>query len=183
MKKRAMLFDLDGTLFDTTDVNYAAYKKALNEVGCDIDRAYYKECCDGRSYRDFLPQLVLADKVKAVHERKKALYAECLVNARENVFLFDMIERMKAESHIGLVTTASGKNTREILAYFGREALFDVLVCQEDVVHTKPDPEAYRKAMEMLGVTPDETYIFEDSETGLSAALASGAHVIKIERF
>ena len=183
MTRRALLFDLDGTLFDTTGVNYLAYKKALNEVGCDIDMEYYKNCCDGRSYRDFLPKLVPTDKIKVVHERKKNLYADCLGCARENVFLFDLIEKMKAESKIGLVTTASGKNTREILIYFGREELFDVLVCQEDVQNTKPHPEAYQKAMDMLGVSSEEVYIFEDSEVGMEAALASGAHVIRIERF
>ncbi len=181
--KRALLFDLDGTLFDTTEVNYCAYKKALNEVGCDIDRAYYKEHCDGRSYRDFLPKLCPEDKIFTVHERKKILYGECLEKARENTFLFEMIVQMKKESRTGVVTTASRKNVEDILTFFSRETLFDVLICQEDVVRTKPDPEAYCKAMECLGVTPDETVIFEDSQTGLEAALASGAQVIKIERF
>ncbi len=56
----------------------------------------------------------------------------------------------------------------------------DVLVSNEDVKHSKPDPEMYVKAMELLGVSPKETLILEDNEHGIAAARASGAHVMVI---
>ena len=54
------------------------------------------------------------------------------------------------------------------------------LVSNEDVVNGKPDPEMYLKAMELLGVAPEECLILEDNENGIRAALASGGHLLKI---
>ena len=48
----------------------------------------------------------------------------------------------------------------------------------EDVTKSKPDPEIYSKAMNMLGVLPEECVIVEDNENGIKAAKASGAHVL-----
>lgn len=54
---KLVIVDLDGTLFDTKDVNYHAYKDAISPYGFDIDYKYYCEFCNGRHYLDFLPQL------------------------------------------------------------------------------------------------------------------------------
>ena len=74
-----------------------------------------------------------------------------------------------------MVTTASKKNVEEILKTFGRFELFDKIFTQEDFKKMKPDPECYLKAMEYFGIKPENTIIFEDSESGLKAAELSGA--------
>ena len=51
----------------------------------------------------------------------------------------------------------------------------DFTLSNQDVTKSKPDPEIYLKSMAALGVTPDETFIFEDSQVGIDAAKASGA--------
>lgn len=55
-----------------------------------------------------------------------------------------------------------------------------VLISADDVIHGKPHPEGYIEAARRLGVSPDETVIFEDSAAGLAAARAAGARVIAI---
>ena len=57
MKKLA-LFDLDGTLFNTNEVNYYAYSEALKEKGYSIDYEFYSKYCNGRHYKVFLPERV-----------------------------------------------------------------------------------------------------------------------------
>ena len=57
---------------------------------------------------------------------------------------------------------------------------FDALLNEGLVSHPKPDPEIYQKAMEMLGVDPAESVIFEDSTTGIQAAKAAGALVVGV---
>ena len=61
--------------------------------------------------------------------------------------------------------------------------LFGLIITGEDYEKQNPDPEGYCKAMTHFGVTPAETMIFEDSGIGLTAALASGAQVFKVEQF
>ena len=63
----------------------------------------------------------------------------------------------------------------------GIEKDIDGLLSSDDVVNSKPAPDCFLKAMEMAGVTPSQTVIFEDSEIGLAAAEASGAAYFKVE--
>lgn len=54
------------------------------------------------------------------------------------------------------------------------------LVCAEDVVHGKPDPEPYRRGAELLGVSPADCIVVEDAPAGLGAGLAAGSRVLAV---
>ncbi len=60
---------------------------------------------------------------------------------------------------------------------------FDIIIAQEDVARLKPDPECFFRAMEISGADAADTVIFEDSDTGLLAARASGACFMKVYGF
>ena len=121
--------------------------------------------------------------LERVHDRKKELYSACLGAARKNEALFALLAAMRPTARLGLVTTGSRQNATEILDYFGCRDWFAVILTSEDVVHNKPDPEGYLRAMELLGAAPETTMIFEDSSTGLAAARATGATVFVADRF
>lgn len=185
IKNKLAIFDMDGTLFDTKNVNYTAYSKALETCGftVSIDYKYYCEFCNGNNYKIFLPQIVKGiteEELQIVHEKKKHLYVEYLKLARMNEHLFAMIELIRTEYLIALVTTASRKNVNDILNEFRVSGVFDFLIAQEDVEKTKPDPECFLKAIEMARVNISNTIIFEDSETGIQAAKLSGANYVKV---
>lgn len=182
-KEKAALFDLDGTLFDTTLVNFFSYKEALNKFGHDFSQEFYLEQCHGRVFRDFLPLIIGQDNPDQpfIHQLKKELYPKHLHHAKQNDFLFDIIRALRNTYYIGLVTTASQKNVMDILDYFRVKDLFELILTQEDVLQSKPSPEGYLKAMSHFKVAPSDTIIYEDSEVGLAAARASGAHILKIE--
>ncbi len=183
--KKLAVFDLDGTLFDTKDVNYTAYSQALAECGvkCEIDYRFYCNFCNGNSYRVFLPLLVpgiTESGIQKVHEAKMRIYKDCLEHAWKNNHLFSMIKLMKEEYLIAVATTASRVNTEDILNCFSVKEMFDFIITREDVVNAKPAPDCFVKAMSMAGVSSEDTIIFEDSETGLAAAAASGAKYVKV---
>ena len=121
------IFDMDGTLYNTNDVNYFAYKEALNTFGVDLDYDYYCNYCNGRHYKVFIPPLVDNDeeKIEEVHKIKKNAYSKYLDKVKVNERLFDIIRLIKNEYKIVLVTTASKKNTEEILKYTKKIELFD----------------------------------------------------------
>jgi len=184
-KNKLAIFDMDGTLFDTKNVNYKAYSRALEESGftVGIDYKYYCEFCNGNNYKVFLPILVpeiTAEKMQEVHDRKKQLYAGYLNNARKNEHLFSMIDLIKEEYYVAMVTTASRKNVDDILSTFGVSEVFDFVFTQEDVKKSKPDPEGFLLAMEKAGVDNEDTLIFEDSDTGIEAAQRSGANYMRV---
>ena len=175
-KNKLAMVDLDGTLVFTLDANFLAYKTALTERGFDLDRDSYVRHCDGHSYRDFLPALTGGDSAaaEAVHARKSELYVQCLKSARVNGPLVDILRAIKGEYYIALVTTASRVNADGILRHFGLAALFDAVVTQEDVRISKPDPGCYNDVIARFGVPRENCIIFEDSSSGIAAALASG---------
>lgn len=184
MKEYLALFDLDGTLYDTSKVNWLSYQEALKPYGFSLDENYFAKNCNGRHYSEFLPEIMgNSEYIDDVHIAKKNFYKTNLLAARENFHLFNIIESIKDRYYIGIVTTASRKNTMDILKYFGRIDLFDDIVAQEDITKVKPDPEGFIIGMKKFNISKDNTVIFEDSEIGIKAAKASGASVITVSYF
>lgn len=176
---KLMMIDLDGTLFDTKELNYRAYKEAMKPYGYKIDYAYYCKFCNGRHYMDFLPQITTKDKtiLHNIHNRKKELYSKYLEYGRVNVALVEIIKKRDVECKAALVTTASKQNTYEILEKFGLVDIFDLILTQDDITKSKPDPEGFIKAMTKYDVKPEECIIFEDSSVGIEAAEKTGATI------
>jgi len=186
MRDYLAIFDLDGTLFDTRSVNFFAYQKALHEEGYTLDRTFYETSCNGRYYRDYLPLLIenpSDELMERIHHRKKQLYSTFLFHCVINTHLFHIIELIRNNYHIALVTTASKSNCMDILNHFQKTSLFELIITQEDVASVKPDPEGFLKAMMHFGVKPENTIVFEDSHTGIEAAKKANAVIFKIERF
>lgn len=179
------IFDMDGTLFNTNDVNYYSYKEALDKYNIKIDYNYYCNYCNGRHYTVFLPELVNGNKeiIENIHNNKKILYSKYLNTVKINYHLFNIIECLKKDYKIALVTTASKKNTIEILKYTNKTDLFDLILTSEDIKKTKPNPEGFLLAMHKFAVGPEDCIIFEDSEVGIEAAKKTNSSVVKIERF
>jgi len=182
-KEKLAIFDLDGTLFDTSDVNYYAYKDALEQVGISLDYDFFVNQCMGKHYKDFLSGLVDDNELEKVHNLKKHAYSRHLERARENKQLFELIRCIRVSYYIVIATTASKKNTMELLKTFGNDSLFDAIYTQDDFTRMKPDPQCFLIAMEQFGISAENTVIFEDSQVGIEAALKSGASVLKVQRF
>ena len=86
MKKvKTVIVDLDGTLIDTSYVNFLAYKEALNYYGYgfDLDYSYFKIHCNGKHYLSFLPSISTNNKtiLNNIHEIKQNAYCKYLNKA------------------------------------------------------------------------------------------------------
>ncbi len=185
-KSKLALFDLDGTLFNTNKVNYLSYKQALNEIEYDVEYEYFAKECNGKLYKEFLPRITgnnNEELLKQLHKRKKELYSNNLKHAIINEHLFNIAKALKKEYILVVVTTASKKNTFDILDYYKKTKLFDLILTHEDVTNVKPDPEGFLKAMEYFNIMPKDTIIFEDSVSGIEAAIKSGANVFVVNKF
>ena len=184
MKKLA-LFDIDGTLFDTSRVNYLSYKAAAEKLGYSIAQERFLAEYEGRNYKDFLPEFGIDkyEEMKFIHDEKKKIYPNFINEVRPNIFLIDIIKSLPDYYTKSIVTTASRKNAEDLLNEFAIADIFDFMITQEDVTKLKPNPEAYLLAMDKTGVPSKDTVIFEDSEIGIEAAYATGATVFQIRRF
>lgn len=182
MKDKLAIFDLDGTLFDTRRVNYEAYNYALSKFGVNLEFENFGKYFNGRHYKVFLPAMMGGEEhIEEVHDMKIEKYPEFLSEAIPNKSLFSMIDCMKDEFHIAIVSTASYDNVYQILDYFGYRDKFEYILTQRDVEKKKPDPEGFIKAMEHFGIGPENTIVFEDSDVGIEAAERAGCvtYVVK----
>lgn len=179
------IFDMDGTLFNTNDINYYAYKEALDKYDVSLDYEYYCNYCNGRHYKVFIPPLVNnnEEKIEDIHNIKKKTYSKYLNKVKVNEHLFNIIDKLKRDYKIALVTTASKKNTYEILEYTKKTEVFDLILTAEDIINPKPDPEGFLLAMNKYMAEPKDCIIFEDSVIGLEAARKTNATVFKVESF
>jgi beta-phosphoglucomutase-like phosphatase (HAD superfamily) len=182
---QALLFDLDGTLVDSAEVNYTAYSRALAEFGVQMEPGAIAEIAASRQWRDFLPELLRGAGIEAdaarIASRKGELYRTVVGDMRVNKPLLALAESVRPAIRTGLVTTATASSVSAILVHFGLRGLFDVVVTGDDVARHKPDPEAYRVAAERLEVPAEACLAFEDSDVGVASAVAAGMAVVRVQ--
>ena len=158
--------------------------KIIRDGSTVADYEYFANQCNGRHYKTFLPEIMQSEThMEEVHELKKKYYGDFLSETVENKHLFEIINAIRNEYYIVLVTTASRKNSEDILKYHNRLDEFDLIISQEDVKKKKPDPEGFCKAMDYYQILKEDTIIFEDSGVGIEAAEKSGATVFVVRGF
>ena len=142
MKKLA-IFDLDGTLFDTTRVNFLAYEKVLSPRGFHPEFDFFRRECFGHDYGYFGPLLAPGaspEELKDIHREKKACCGEFLDRAVKNQHLFSLLHLMRPEYYTALVTASSRANSSQILRQFGESDCFDLTLSAEDVTRVQAGP-------------------------------------------
>lgn len=186
-KVKAVLFDMDGVLIDARDWHYQALNEVLKIFGYEITPEMHQDRYDGLSTSKKLQMLTteqglprhlhpMINRIK--QDRTLRIAAQkCYPIVSHQV----LIERLKKVNiKVGVVTNSIRQTTEFMLTYAGLFPLLDVVITNEDVTEHKPSPEGYLKAMDTLKVNHNETIIIEDSPYGIEAAVASGAHVVKV---
>lgn len=183
MQIKLILLDFDGTLASTEDANMEAYVLALREEGHELDTAEYRRSYFGMRCPEFLRTIGITDEatIDRIRRRKIELYPTCFSTVRLNEPLWNFVQDFRAQGgKAWIVSTGQKENIVNVMRYLNIEAEIDGILTSCDVCEPKPSPEAFLKAMEIEGVTPAETLIFEDSVVGIEAAKASGAAYFKV---
>jgi beta-phosphoglucomutase-like phosphatase (HAD superfamily) len=185
---KAVLFDLDGVLVDATEWHYEALNKALGLFGYTIDRQRHLGFYNGLPTRVKLSHLTEEFEMPEslhdfIYDMKQQytidfIYKLCRPDFQKQL----MFKHLKKKGFKVGVCSNSISETLEMM--LRKSDLFndcDVVISNQDVKKSKPDPEMYLKGMEALGVSPEETIIVEDSPHGIEAAEASGGHVCVVK--
>lgn len=179
---RAIITDFDGTLVDTFEANLRAYQRAFGDVNMSLTAEKYRECFGYRFERFMMAMAVHNEKTaNYIKEAKKEYYPQYFDFLKPTHALIGLIESFHAMGgKTAIASTARKENLMNVVNYLSLADKFDLIFAGVDVKQGKPSPEIYLKAMEALGVQPDEVLIFEDSQVGIEAARASGAHVLVV---
>lgn len=188
MKKiKGILFDMDGVLIDAKEWHYEALNRALKLFGHEITRYDHINSFDGLPTKDKLDMISNESYLpKSLHDfinQLKQDYTREIIEARcRPMFQHEYaLSKLKKEGYRMAVCSNSIRSTIENM--MRKAALMDYLeliMSNEDVTHSKPDPEIYVKAMEKMGLKPDECLILEDNKNGIKAAVASKAYLLRV---
>lgn len=175
---KAIITDFDGTLVDTFEANLRAYQRAFADEGLTLTANRYRECFGYRFDRFMSAMGIIDDNIaNRIKEAKKDYYPKYFNHLKSNHALIDLIESFKAMGgKTAIASTAHKENLMNVVNYLNIADKFSLVLAGVDVKNGKPDPEIYLKAMEALYVKPEETLVFEDSQVGIEAAKAAGAH-------
>lgn len=179
---RLIISDFDGTLVDTFEANLRAYQKAFNRVGLYLAAEEYRRYFGYRFERFMMAMAISDENVRAkIRESKKELYPQYFRFLKPNNSLIELITTFRSMGgKTAIASTARKENLMNAINYLCIADKFDLILSGIDVKQGKPSPEIYNKTMEKLGVSPEETLIFEDSDVGVQAAKASGAMCIVV---
>ena len=180
MPARAVLFDFNGTLSDDEPIVCAIFQELFAERGRPLStETYFSELAgtwDPEIVRAWLgaedPALV-AEKVERYRARVEdgsTVYEP----ARE------ALRAAAAEAAVAVVSGATRAEIAPALTAAGLDEVISVTVTVDDVSRSKPDPEGYLIALELLGAGADGSIAFEDSEPGIEAALAAGLRCVAV---
>ena len=183
MQIKLIILDFDGTLASTEEANMEAYVAALAEEGISLDREEYRRRYFGMRCPEFLREIGITnpEDMDRIRLRKIELYPTFFNTVRLNEPLWNFAQDFRAQGgKVWIVSTGQKDNIANAMHYLGIDEDVDGLLTSVDVAEPKPSPEAFLKAMEIEGVTPAETLIFEDSPVGIAAAKACGAAYFKV---
>lgn len=182
MDIKAVIFDLDGVIVTTDDCHYTAWKKMADDEGIYFDRKI-NERLRGVSRMQSL-EIVLEKSDKAYTEQEKLALA-----AKKNAYYVDLIQKLTPNDVLGgvmknletlkehgikIAIGSSSKNTPIILNRIGLADYFDAVSDGNNIKNSKPDPEVFIKAAEMLNIAPENCMIVEDADAGIEAGRRAG---------
>ena len=189
MSTRAVIFDFNGTLFWDTEYQETSWDQYLEKHGISLTDDQKREYIHGRNGRDtfeVLFQKKLSDaEVHDMTEEKEILYRkECLKHKMELAPGVDaLLKYLKENNVLMAIATAAGKsNVDFFIEHFGLLDYFEMehIIYNDGTVRGKPHPDLFNKAIKALGCDKSETVIFEDSSSGIQAAINSGVAKVVI---
>jgi len=186
MKKKAVIFDLDGLMIDSERLTFECYNKILAEKNRTMSIDFYKTFL-GR-HRDVCGKILqeeygegneITGMPKRVHVMLDKKFKEDGVPLKQG--LIELLTYLKENKFKTIVATSSDRERVDIiLEQSGLANFFDGSVCGNEVAESKPNPEIFLKACHKAECKPCEAYVLEDSEMGIEAAFAAGIDCIAV---
>lgn len=182
MRYKAVIFDLDGVLCFTDRYHFLAWKKLADRLNIPFDEDTNNRL-RGVSRMKSL-EIILEKSPVRYAEEEKALFAE-----EKNQTYRTLLQSMTPadvsaetrqtlaalrERNLKLAVGSSSKNAPVILALTDLGKYFDAVSDGNLIAHSKPDPEVFLKAAELLNADPADCLVVEDAEAGVQAGVNGG---------
>jgi HAD superfamily hydrolase (TIGR01509 family) len=182
---RAVVFDLDGLMFNTEELYQEVGSEILRRRGYEFTQELLDQMM-GRPSRVALQIMIDTHTLRATVEELLAETDEIfpeILNERLAPMpgLIDLLAAL--ERHVipkGIATSSRRAFVETVLAKFDFQLRFSPILTSEDITEGKPHPEIYLTAARRLGIAPAQMLVLEDSQNGFRAAVAAGAIAVAV---
>lgn len=182
----AVIFDMDGVIVDNQKYHLLAWEQFClkHSFQCVINT--FSAQYFGKSNHEILNalsgQILTSDIALKLGEEKEEVYRKLYRNEIKPLNgLVELLKKLKSDNKlVAIASSAPISNIDFVLDSLSIRQYFDVIVDVSMVKNSKPDPEIYLKAADLLNVNPSKCLVFEDSHSGIKAALSAGMNVIAI---
>jgi len=186
MDNYAVIFDMDGVIAHTNPHHSETFRQFFDRYNVPYTEQEFEDHMYGKHndyiMRYFFKQDLSEADIRKLADEKEALFREIYRTRMEPITgLPEFLTELKSEGfRLGVATSAPRANLDLIMDGLALRPLMDTLLSSEDVTAHKPAPEIYLKSAHNLGVPPTHCVIFEDSFSGVSAAINAGAKVVGV---
>ena len=186
---KAVIFDMDGTIFDTEVIYRKSWVTAVEEMKLDIDILSELPNITGRNHKNteqYFAQNYGADfpflELFATMWKHSDRVLESNVPTRP--YIPKTLETLKQAGILQAIASSTNRTrVQHYLDVSGYGDFFDAVISGERVQNGKPAPDIFLLAAETLGVRPEECVVVEDSRQGVLAGIAAGMRTVMIPEF
>lgn len=186
LQKLGVIFDMDGVIMDNNTYHETAWKEFCDNYGIHLTNEELHEFVFGRVAKDtlefiFKKELTSAEVDHYVEEKEviyRAIYGPRIKPLPGLLEFLDDLSRNQVP--MAMATSAPPGNVAFAFSYLPIEKYFQYHLNASDIRKGKPDPEIYLRSIQYLGLSPGNCIVFEDSLSGIRAALSAGARVIGV---
>ncbi len=175
-----IIFDMDGLMFDTEKIAYISWSEAALAYGYEIGEDLFKQTIGTnlkKTKETYLEHFGNEFPVEAI-VRERLRIAEELIKEKGvpvKKGLYELLEFLSNKNIKKAVASSTSKERVYILLKMTSvDSYFDCVLCGDEVVNSKPDPEIFLKVAEKLNCSPSRCIVLEDSEAGILAAHSAG---------
>ena len=177
---------MDGVICHTNPHHVKAFEAFFDNYKVPYSEEEFEEHMYGKHngyiMSHFFKRSVVGDELKKLEDEKESIFREIYKDKVETIpHYLKFLNQLKSRNFkTAVATSAPRANLDLIIKALKIEDEMDSMMSSEDVKHHKPDPEVYLKSAERVGVAPSHCIVFEDSFSGVSAALNAGMKVVGV---
>ena len=187
-KLKAVLFDMDGVLFNSMPYHSEAWHQVMKTHGLDLSReeAYMHEGRTGASTINIVFQRELGkeatqEEIESIYHEKSILF-NSYPEAERMPGAWELLQKVKSEGLTPMVVTGSGQLSLLERLEHNFPGMFhkELMVTAFDVKYGKPNPEPYLMGLQKAGVKANEAIVVENAPLGVRAGVAAGIFTVAV---
>ncbi len=185
-KYAGLVFDCDGTLVDSMESHYLAWRRCLDPHGLELTKDRFYEL-GGVPTRDIVVLLASEQSIQVDPVLVSKAKDDGFLDFATSVKAVEEIAKIARYYHGRMpIAVATGSNRQvatDSLQQIGLLDRFEIIICAEDVSQAKPHPAPFALAAERLEVNPMQCLAFEDTDAGLASAKAAGMKLCDVRPY